>query len=1037
MNDLKLFEQKNDFFNQVVQNTMLHVQQNKMLNIILETDYNSCIQLLTNVNDKISLLTQTLVKKYDREDIIQQLQTINNELSSIIKTYGTKYFEQLLTVCFGNNKYFNTNDPIILSKNELLKRYFHPTSYKVLQYNNDESKNNLECCDIMLTSNNFHIKIYGLKVYITNISINKCLVVSGFVDDVVISLLNNTYITKQLQSFQSRVSSSVVYDKYISSLNLKEILVYNENDIYTKYIGYTYLYKMLKNKSINTIIKEFILTDLYSKRNMFLLLFYNLHESENMIITYILYDILSTDNNISEEQNTLLNSLPLNIRQKFYSSIKQYISVSRDNLNKDIQTIPLEQRIQLMKTPSHVKDKAFVKLKEIKSKSEDNTSKPRHYLDGLLNIPFGMYQCEPILKMMDDNREIFTKLINLLKQCQMNYTIPPKAKYTNIEMNIHIKNILTKIQETEISSVNNIQLLKVNLFHGDKHKLLNNVQEIYTILDIDEIDKSKSITKKSTKNDLKQHITKMIQTNEPNLQKLYNHFIQSSSNSFINEITNHINHINQNNLLINNYLCNVRTNLDDAVHGNSSAKMQIEKIISQWINGENKGYCFGFEGPPGVGKTTLAKKGIATCLKDNDGNCRPFAFIQMGGDTNGSTLHGHNYTYVGSNWGSIIQILMDTQVMNPIIYIDEVDKISKTENGRELIGILTHLLDFSQNDKFQDKFFNGIDIDMSKTLFILSYNDPSSIDPILLDRIHRIKFQYLSTEDKIVITKKHLLPEVLSNMGLDDMVVFSDEAIIHLIDKYTLEPGVRKLKELMFEIVGELNINIFKNKIQFDQYPIHIHSQDIHTYLKERHEVIPPKINDFSQVGIINGMWANSLGQGGILPLFVKFYPSANFFDLKLTGLLEKVMQESMHVAETLSWFLTPVARQEQIMSNKNNYGIHIHAGEGAISKDGPSGGAAITTLIYSLLNDLKIRHNFAITGEIDLNGNVCEIGGLELKIIGSMKSGVTSFIFPHKNITDYQKMLNKYEKNMDMFNNISFYPVHTIHEVFELIFDN
>jgi ATP-dependent Lon protease len=189
----------------------------------------------------------------------------------------------------------------------------------------------------------------------------------------------------------------------------------------------------------------------------------------------------------------------------------------------------------------------------------------------------------------------------------------------------------------------------------------------------------------------------------------------------LNKITNHFNYIKK-------YIYNIKNTLDKSVYGHENAKSQIEKIFGQWVNGENVGYCFGFEGSPGVGKTSLAKKGIADCLIDENGESRPFAFIKMGGDTNGSTLNGHNYTYVGSNWGSIVQILMDTQIMNPIIYIDEVDKISKTENGREIIGILTHLLDFNQNDTFQDKYFNGINLDLSKVLFILSYNDPSSID---------------------------------------------------------------------------------------------------------------------------------------------------------------------------------------------------------------------------------------------------------------------------------------------------------------------
>ena len=408
----------------------------------------------------------------------------------------------------------------------------------------------------------------------------------------------------------------------------------------------------------------------------------------------------------------------------------------------------------------------------------------------------------------------------------------------------------------------------------------------------------------------------------------------------------------------------------------------------------------------------------------------------MGGDTNGSTLNGHNYTYVGSNWGSIVQILMDTQIMNPIIYIDEVDKISKTEHGRELVGILTHLLDFSQNDKYQDKYFNGIDIDMSKALFILSYNDPNKIDSILLDRIHRIHFNYLSTNDKIVITKKHLLPDILSDMGLQDMITIEDNDIQYLIEKYTIESGVRKLKELLFEIVGEINIDILKNKIHIDHYPINISTSDIQKYLKERHEIMVPQITDKNEVGIINGMWANSLGQGGILKIFAKFYPSSHFMELKLTGLLEKVMQESMHVAQTLSWTLTPIARQTEINNDKHKFGIHIHAGEGSISKDGPSGGVAITTLIYSLLNNLKIRNHFAITGEIDLYGNISEIGGLDLKIMGSIKSGTTSFIFPESNRKDYEKLLEKY-KTQNIFDNMTFHPVKHISEVFEIIFEN
>ena len=152
--------------------------------------------------------------------------------------------------------------------------------------------------------------------------------------------------------------------------------------------------------------------------------------------------------------------------------------------------------------------------------------------------------------------------------------------------------------------------------------------------------------------------------------------------------------------------------LDNSIHSHQHAKNQIMKIFGQWINGEQTGYCFGFEGSAGIGKTSLAKKGVTTCLINENGESRPFAFIALGGSANGSTLEGHSFTYVNSTWGRIVDILIETKCMNPIIYVDELDKVSKTDHGKEIIGILTHLIDQTQNDGFQDKYFSGIDIDL-------------------------------------------------------------------------------------------------------------------------------------------------------------------------------------------------------------------------------------------------------------------------------------------------------------------------------------
>ena len=436
--------------------------------------------------------------------------------------------------------------------------------------------------------------------------------------------------------------------------------------------------------------------------------------------------------------------------------------------------------------------------------------------------------------------------------------------------------------------------------------------------------------------------------------------------------------------------------------------------------------------------TTLAKKGLADCLKDENGVPRPFSMIQMGGDANGSSLHGHNYTYVGSTWGSIVQILIDKKCMNPIIFIDEIDKISKTEHGKEIVGILTHLLDPAQNDCFQDKYFSGIDLDLSKALFILSYNDVDAIDKIMLDRVHRVKFKSLTLDEKLVISNTHILPEVYDKMGLQGMITLSNDVLKFIIDEYTLEPGVRKLKEILFEIVGEINLDILKNFDTKYEIPINITIEDIKTkHFKDKQEIKHKKIHTQNKIGIINGLWANAQGKGGVIPIQASWRPSEKFLHLHLTGMQGDVMKESMNVALTLAWNLTSSFIQDKLC-NKHDHnlnGVHIHCPEGSTPKDGPSAGTAITTTIFSLLNNKKIKYNIAITGEITLDGNVTEIGGLDLKFLGGIKAGVTEFIYPKENQKDYDSFMEKY-KDDELTNGIKFHCVETIDEVFGLVFE-
>ena len=457
------------------------------------------------------------------------------------------------------------------------------------------------------------------------------------------------------------------------------------------------------------------------------------------------------------------------------------------------------------------------------------------------------------------------------------------------------------------------------------------------------------------------------------------------------------------------------------------------------MNGEQSGYCFGFEGSPGVGKTSLAKRGLANCLKDENGSSRPFAFIALGGSCNGSTLEGHSYTYVNSTWGRIVDILMDSKCLNPIIYIDELDKVSKTEHGKEIIGILMHLIDTTQNSGFQDKYFSGIDIDLSKALFIFSYNDASQIDSILLDRIHRIKFDNLSLDEKIFITRKYILPETNKKMGLDGCVELSNEIIAHIIETYTLESGVRKLKEVLFDLYGEINIELLRcENSSTTKLPIVITVESLEDrYLAKYDKLRETKIHDCPQVGVINGLWANALGRGGIIPIQVVAFPTSTFLELRLTGMQGDVMKESMNVAKSLAWSLLTESERTACLERfekTKEQGIHIHCPDGATPKDGPSAGAAITSAIYSLLSGNPIKNDIAMTGEIHLQGKITEIGGLEQKILGGIRAGVKKFLYPVGNTLEFDKFMKKYGSNK-VIKGIEFKSVSEIKDAFNELY--
>jgi len=292
------------------------------------------------------------------------------------------------------------------------------------------------------------------------------------------------------------------------------------------------------------------------------------------------------------------------------------------------------------------------------------------------------------------------------------------------------------------------------------------------------------------------------------------------------------------------FMENAQKTLDAAVYGLNDAKMQIMQMLGQLLtNPKSIGTAIAIHGPPGTGKTSLVKEGISKILN------RPFAFIALGGATDSSFLEGHGYTYEGSTWGKIVQILIDSKCMNPVIYFDELDKISDTPRGEEIAGILTHLTDTSQNSQFHDKYFAEINFDLSKCLFIFSYNDESKVNPILKDRMYRIKTKGYNQKEKTNISKSYLLPRICEQVRFTNSeIIIPDQTIHYIIDNHcNKEDGVRNLKRCLEIIHTKLNLyrlmkpgsNLFEQDMSLKvEFPFTITREIVDKLIKKESENI-------------------------------------------------------------------------------------------------------------------------------------------------------------------------------------------------------
>ena len=447
--------------------------------------------------------------------------------------------------------------------------------------------------------------------------------------------------------------------------------------------------------------------------------------------------------------------------------------------------------------------------------------------------------------------------------------------------------------------------------------------------------------------------------------------------------------------------------LDREHYGLQKVKERILELLAvRKLNTEVKGQIVCLVGPPGVGKTSIAHS-IADCMG------RKFARMSLGGVHDEAEIRGHRRTYIGAMPGRIISAINSAKSSNPVILLDEIDKLAGDYKGDPSSALL-EVLDPEQNRTFKDNYLD-IPFDLSEVLFITTANDASTIPGPLYDRMDVIELPSYTRTEKFNIAKRHLLPKQLKNNGLDGKVTMTSGAIYEIIDGYTREAGVRNLERTITSVLRKCAQKIAAGETE----KISVSGTMVKSLLGPE-KVKPTFISRTDSVGIANGLAWTSVG-GEMLPVEVAVIPNGTG-KIEITGSLGDVMKESAQLAVT---YARVHAEEYSIAPDRfKNTDLHIHAPEGAVPKDGPSAGVTLTTALVSALSGIPVRHDLAMTGEITLHGNVLPIGGLKEKSMAAFREGISTVLIPKENATDL------YEVDAEVKEKIHFIPVERLSQV-------
>ena len=430
------------------------------------------------------------------------------------------------------------------------------------------------------------------------------------------------------------------------------------------------------------------------------------------------------------------------------------------------------------------------------------------------------------------------------------------------------------------------------------------------------------------------------------------------------------------------------TVLEKDHYGLKKVKERILEFLAVYmLNPEIKGQIICLAGPPGIGKTSIAKS-IAKAMG------RKYARVSLGGVRDEADIRGHRKTYVGAMPGRIITAISQAGSANPLILFDEIDKLCSDIKGDPSSAML-EVLDAEQNNAFRDHFIE-VPFDLSKAVFITTANNVGAIPAPLLDRMEVIELPSYTAEEKFHIAKEHLIPKQLKEHGLKaSQLKISDDAIDELIQYYTKEAGVRSLERSIASLCRKTARRIAADEVK----RVTIKAKDINGYLGIR-KYLGDLSSKEDQVGVVNGLAWTSVG-GVLMPIEVITMKGTG--KIELTGSLGEVMKESSKIAVS---YVRSIAEKYGIDPDfYKNIDLHIHAPEGAVPKDGPSAGVTMTTALVSALSGLKVRSDVAMTGEVTLHGKVLPIGGLREKTMAAYKSGIKTVIIPVANKPDLEEV--------------------------------